>query len=53
MLWFEIFFFVFVYTKADILKYMKSKNIEDLSDIVIGEVKPNGNIVLLKKEYIN
>lgn len=41
------------YTKADILKYMKSKNIEDLSDVVVGEVKPNGNIVLLKKEYIN
>jgi len=41
------------YTKADILKYIKSKNIEDLSDVVVGEVKPNGNIVLLKKEYIN
>ena len=41
------------YTKDDILKYLKSKNIEDLSDVVIGEVKPNGNIVLLKKEYIN
>ena len=41
------------YTKADILKYMKSKNIENLSDVVIGEVHTNGSIVLLKKEYIN
>ena len=40
------------YTKTDILKHLKSKNIEDLSDVIIGEVKPNGNIVLLKKEYI-
>lgn len=41
------------YTKMDLLKQLKSKNIENLSDVVIGEVHTNGSIVLLKKEYIN
>ena len=41
------------YTKTDLLKQLKSKNIKNLSDVVIGEVHTNGNIVLLKKEYIN
>lgn len=40
------------YSKDDILKQLKNKNIENLSDIVIGEVHTNGSIILLKKEYI-
>ena len=40
------------YTKMDLLRKLKSKNIENISDVVVGEVHTNGNIVLLKKEYI-
>ena len=40
------------YTKMDLLRKLKSKNIENISDVVVREVHTNGNIVLLKKEYI-
>lgn len=41
------------YSKKDILNHLKNKNIEDISDIVVGEVQPNGEIFLLRKEYIS
>jgi len=41
------------YSKEDILHYLKNKKINELSDIVLGEVKPNGKIMIFKRECIN
>lgn len=41
------------YSKEDILNYINKNNIKELSDIVLGEVKPNGKIIVFKRECIN
>lgn len=41
------------YSKEDILNYINKNNIKKLSDIVLGEVKPNGKIIVFKRECIN
>ena len=41
------------YSKEDILHYLKKKDIHELCDIVLGEVKPNGQIMIFKRQCIN
>lgn len=41
------------YSQEDIFDYLNKNNIKELSDIVLGEIKPNGKIIVFKRECIN
>lgn len=41
------------YSQEDIFDYLNKNNIKELSDIVLGEIKPNGKIIVFKGECIN
>lgn len=41
------------YSQKDIFDYLNKNNIKELSDIVLGEIKPNGKIIVFKRECIN